>query len=314
MLFKTPTAVFDLMCKYMNCKEQTFAFSNFKFLKNHCANPQCFFDISSPIQEFPVSEVSFSGCEIHDTNSENFPIIAREAAFNSMITVSNVISLQVEELRSRNTYNISVFYTNAVSSVSLTHSSCETGELYESGNFFFVDNLGLSGKVEILDITLQSVKTRDNSIITISSYKPEVLHTNKESIKLTEIRVLDCKIMQEKINVPSSSILIRSEQFADIIITNLNFLNNRQDFINTPNSNSNPSLIVETPFGNVNISKSSFSNTQSEGQGAALIIVSNQTSLSRLIMLRSNSIMLKLNDKRSSDGGHFSVSAVKLTI
>ncbi|CAD8202516.1 unnamed protein product [Paramecium octaurelia] len=272
------------------------SFTDLEFNQITCLYPACIMQLSGIKNDYELPiNISMSNIIVQQINSQGFNETIWEAATSAAIQIYKSHILHVQNFESIQNPDLTIFYTEQVDDITFINLKCRQNSNLSIRNNYCVFLNNFYRKIKMVDVELTNLNGIDNSFIGLSSWNNLVYNTSsedyKEEIQLENIVVQYCTITTTVLAVPSSAILIDSTQEQLVTMKNMNFYSNKHlsaSYLKGTLRPSNPTFLIRSVVGTLNLQNSYWKNNQVSGYGAVLYLECGVQVIKNISMLNSN--------------------------
>ncbi|CAD8119529.1 unnamed protein product [Paramecium sonneborni] len=271
-------------------------FTDLEFTQINCLYPACIMLLTAIKNDYELPlNISIKNIIVKQIQSDGFNETIVEAATSAAIQVQRSNKLQVQNFKSIENPNLTIFYTDQVQEIIFIDLKCSQKEGMTIRNNYCVFFNNFYRMIKLIDINLLNLNGIDNSFIGISSWSNLVYNTSSEQfheqITIENVIVQKCTITTTVLAVPSSAILIDSTQEQSLLIKNLYFQNNRHysaSYLKGTLRPSNPTFLIRSVVGSLILQNSFWKNNYVNGFGAVLYLECGIQIVNNITMINSN--------------------------
>ncbi|CAD8105803.1 unnamed protein product [Paramecium sonneborni] len=286
-----------------------------KFEQVICSTPQCLISITKikNVYDIPIN-ITIKNIEIFQINTQGFDVKIMNATTSAAIKIEKSYSVFVQDFLSVENSNLSILYVDQVWKSKFQNIHChQVKNVFIKNNYcLFIDNPYKS--VRLFNVKLQNLNAQDNSFIGISSWNNLIYNTTtkdyEELIKLEQILVQYCTVTTTQPGIPSSAIIIQSTQSQILQLSYMQFLSNKH-FMKIPGSlsPSNPTFLLQSSLGKLELMNSKWLFNSVEGYAATLYLEAGIQNIRNVIMANNNDQLSQLNSDKdlNTEGGHLMI-------
>ncbi|CAK60023.1 unnamed protein product (macronuclear) [Paramecium tetraurelia] len=292
------------------------------FEKVICLTPQCLILISAIKNDYDIPvNITMKNIEINQIQTEGFDLKILNAATSAAIKIEKSYIVYVQDFISKENSNLSILYVDMVWNSYFYDIRCHQIQNLQIRNNYclFVNNLYKS--VKIKNIELLNLHAQDASFIGISSWNNLIYNTSTlnsvESISLEQIIVKYCTVSTTQPSIPSSAIIIQSNQKQNVQLTQMQFQQNKHFLlIQGSLTPSNPTLIMQSSLGNLLLTNSKWGYNSAQGSGAVLHLESGISTIRNVSMFNNNDPYSRgvLFGDQQNEGGHLKIVSFQTTV
>ncbi|CAD8198753.1 unnamed protein product [Paramecium octaurelia] len=290
---------FDIMTIRPNDPEYSgvkLKFQDMEFIEINCLYPACIMLLTSIKNDYEMPlNISMKNIIIQQIKTYGFNETILEAATSAAIQIQKSYTLQVENFQSIQNPNLTIFYTDQIQEITFINLICSQNEGINIRNNYCVFINNFYRIVKLLNIDLLNLNGIDNSFIGISSWSNLVYNTSgdafHEQITIQNVLVQQCTITTTVLAVPSGAILIDSTQEQTVSISGLYFEKNRHfsaSYLKGTLRPSNPTFLIRSVVGTLNLQNSFWKNNYVSGFGAVLYLECGIQIINNITMINSN--------------------------
>ncbi|CAD8097570.1 unnamed protein product [Paramecium primaurelia] len=303
-------------------KRLKFIIEEITFEQVSCLTPQCLISISGIKNDFDIPiNITMKNIEIFQIQTDGFDLKILNATTSAAIKIEKSYNVLVQDFQSKENSNLSILYIDQVWNTNIQNIKCHQtkNQMIRNNYCLFISNLYQT--IKLKNIYLKNLNAQDNSFIGISSWNNLIYNTTKlqqeESIIIEQVLVQYCTITTTQPGIPSSSIIISSNQQQKVQLSYMQFIWNKH-FILIPGSlsPSNPTLIMISSVGNLQLKNSKWMFNTVQGFGAALYLESGFQTITNITMENNNDEYSRgsLDIYQPNQGGHLMIISQNTTI
>ncbi|CAD8199978.1 unnamed protein product [Paramecium pentaurelia] len=295
-MVQTQFDIFTIKPNDVEYSGMSLSFNDLEFNQITCLYPACIMLLSGIKNDYELPiNISMSNIIVQQIKSDGFNETIWEAATSAAIQIYKSHILQVQNFQSIQNPDLTIFYTEQVEDITFINLKCRQNIDLSIRNNYCVFLNNFYRRIKMIDVELTNLNGIDNSFIGLSSWNNLVYNTSSEDfneeIQLENVIVQYCTITTTVLAVPSSAILIDSTQEQVVIMKNMNFQNNKHfsaSYLKGTLRPSNPTFLIRSVVGTLNLQNSYWKNNQVSGYGAVLYLECGIQIIKNISMLNSN--------------------------